>query len=152
MHQAQCLRVSEANRIFWSGWTHVYAVYKGLLISHSILEGVAQNKPVGSRTECPGIGPLLSGRRVCSYFNQFPRVLTKKKEAGLAREASGTVPTARRFPSPMQFFNGVGLMISGCHKCLFINFWRFWPKEKRLYEPNRHRGQCPQVPEPDAIC
>ena len=78
MHQAQCLRVPEPNRIFDQVGLMFIAVYKGLLISDSILEGVAQKKPVGSRTECLGIGPLLSGRRVCSYFNQSLRVLTKK--------------------------------------------------------------------------
>ena len=54
------------------------AVNKGLLISHSILEGVARKKLVGRRTEGPRIGPLLSERGVCSYFNQFLKVLTKK--------------------------------------------------------------------------
>ena len=42
------------------------------------VNSVARKKLVGRRTEGPRIGPLLSERGVCSYFNQFLKVLTKK--------------------------------------------------------------------------
>jgi hypothetical protein len=77
------------------------AVYKGLLISHSILEGVAQKKPVGSWTGCPRIGPLLFGRMVWSYFNQFLKVLTKEKRLDLPERRSGQCP---RVPEPNSIF------------------------------------------------
>ena len=59
MHRAQSLRVPEPNRIFYRVGLMFIAVNKGLLISHSILEGVAQKNPVGSRTVRENWTPIV---------------------------------------------------------------------------------------------
>ena len=68
-----------------------------------------------------GVGLILVVISVClSILEGFDR----KKRGGISPRGVGD--NAHGFNlSPMQFFNGVGLIISGCYKCLFINSCRF---------------------------